>query len=257
MSVELHYVSDGPADGDVVVLSGSLGSDVRMWQPQVAPLADAGYRVVRHDHRGHGDSPVPPGPYTLDDLGGDATALLDTLGAVRVHWVGLSLGGMLGMWLSAHRPDRIASLTACCTSAKLGPPEMWADRARTVTEHGTSAVAEAVVGRWFTPAFAEANPDRIDFYQRMVAANPAEGYAGCCRAIERMDLLDVLGTITAPTLVIAGAEDPATPQEHGQRIADGIPGARFEVVDGAAHLGSAEQQEAITSLLLNHIKEVS
>ncbi|MPY97612.1 MAG: 3-oxoadipate enol-lactonase [Actinophytocola sp.] len=253
----LHYVSDGPADGDVVVLSGSLGSDVRMWQPQVEPLAAAGYRVVRHDHRGHGDSPVPPGPYTLDDLGADAIALLDTLDVPRVHWVGVSLGGMLGMWLAAHRPDRIASLTACCTSAKLGPPETWSDRARTVTEHGTGAVAEAVVARWFTPAFASAHPDRIDVYQRMVAATPAEGYAGCCRAIERMDLLDVLGDITAPTLVVAGAEDPATPPEHGRRIADGIPGARFEVVEGAAHLGNVEKPDAVTSLLLAHLKEPS
>ncbi|WP_034274753.1 3-oxoadipate enol-lactonase [Haloechinothrix halophila] len=255
--MEPHYVSDGPEDGSVVVLSGSLGSDVRMWQPQVAPLADAGYRVVRHDHRGHGGSPVPPGPYSLDDLGGDAVELLDAIGVARVHWVGLSLGGMLGMWLAAHSPDRIASLTACCTAAKLGPPEMWAERARMVSEHGTGAVAEAVVARWFTPEFAAAHPDRIDFYQRMVAATPAEGYAGCCRAIERMDLLDVLGTITTPTLVISGAEDPATPPEHGRRIADGVPGARFEVVDDAAHLGSAEQPEAVTSLLLDHLKEAS
>ncbi len=255
--MELHYVSDGPDDRDVVVLSGSLGSDVRMWQPQVAPLVDAGYRVVRHDHRGHGGSPVPPGPYTLDDLGGDATTLLDTLGSARVHWVGLSLGGMLGMWLAAHRPDRIASLTACCTSAKVGPPEMWAERARTVSERGTGAIAEAIVDRWFTPAFAAAHPDRIDFYQRMVAATPAEGYAGCCRAIERMDLLDGLGTITAPTLVIAGADDPATPPEHGQRIADGVPGARYNVVADAAHLASAEQPDVVTSLVLDHLKEAS
>lgn len=255
--MDLRYVSDGPEDGPVVVLSGSLGSDVRMWQPQVAPLADAGYRVVRHDHRGHGGSPVPPEPYELDDLGRDATRLLDTLGAARVHWVGLSLGGMLGMWLAAHRPERIASLTACCTSAKLGPPEMWADRARTVREHGTGAIAEAVVRRWFTPAWFEANPERARYYEQMVAAIPAEGYAGCCGAIERMDLLDALADIAAPTLVIAGAEDPATPPEHGERIAAGVQNGRLEVVDGSAHLGNAERPEAFTSLLLDHLKGVS
>lgn len=250
-SVELHHVVDGPADGDVVLLSGSLGSDLRMWHPQVTPLAEASYRVVRYDHRGHGRSPVPKGPYTLADLGGDALALLDRLGVDRAHWVGLSLGGMVGMWLAAHAADRIASLTLCCTAADM-PREPWAERARLVRAEGTAAVADRVVDRWFTPAWREARPAETAHYRDMIAAIPAEGYAACCAAIERMDLLTKLGGITAPTLAISGAQDPATPPACGEQIAAGIPGARFEVVPGAAHLGNVEQHEQFTELILGN-----
>lgn len=254
MKTDVHYVSDGPEGGDVVVLSGSLGSDVRMWEPQVAPLAAAGLRVVRYDHRGHGGSPVPEGPYTLDDVGFDAVRLFDRLGTEQVHWVGLSLGGMVGMWLGAHYPDRIASLTLCCTSAELGPPEMWADRAKLVRDRGTVAVAEAVVERWFTPEWRAAHPDRVRYYQEMVAATPADGYAWCCAAIERTNLVQHLPNIKAPTLVIAGAHDPATPPEHGQRIAGGVASGRLEVLEPAAHLASVEQAETVSRLIIDHVR---
>ncbi|WIV57404.1 3-oxoadipate enol-lactonase [Amycolatopsis nalaikhensis] len=254
-AVRLHRVEEGPEDGPVVVFGGSLGSDLRMWEPQVAPLVEHGFRVVRYDARGHGGSPVPPGPYELDDLGGDVLALLDDLGVDRVHFAGLSLGGMTGMWLGVHAPDRIASLVLCCTSAKLGPPSMWADRARTVRAEGTAAIAEAGVSRWLTPGYLERHPDRAEFLRAMIAAVPAEGYAACCGVIERMDLLDVLPKISAPTLVIAGAEDPATPPAgHSDLIAEGIPGARLEVVADAAHLGNYEQPEEFTRLILDHLE---
>ncbi|MGW4523205.1 3-oxoadipate enol-lactonase [Amycolatopsis sp. NPDC004378] len=254
-AVRLHRVVEGPEDGPVVVFGGSLGSDLRMWEPQVVPLLERGYRVVRYDTRGHGASPVPPGPYDLDDLGADFLALLDDLEVGTAHFVGLSLGGMTGMWLGVHAPDRIASLALCCTSAKLGPPEMWRDRARTVREEGTAAVAAAGVARWLTPAYAGKHPDRAAYLRSMIAGVPAEGYAACCGAIERIDLLDVLPKITAPTLVIAGAEDPSTPPEgHGDLIAAGIPGARMEVVADAAHLGSYERPEEFTRLILGHLE---
>lgn len=252
--VELHHVADGPDDGAVVVLSGSLGSDHRMWAPQVAPLTDAGLRVVRYDHRGHGRSPVPAGPYALDDLGSDAVALIDRLGVERVHWVGLSLGGMVGQWLGAHHPDRIASLTLCCTSARLGPPEMWAERAALVRASGTGAVAEAVVERWFTADWRAAHPERVRFHQEMVAATPAEGYASSCEAIGAMDLVEHLPGIAAPTLVIAGAQDPATPPEHGQRIAGGVRHGRLEILDPGAHLVSAEQPDKVGALIVEHVR---
>ncbi|MEV7096549.1 3-oxoadipate enol-lactonase [Amycolatopsis sp. NPDC051045] len=254
-AVRLHRVVAGPADGPVVVFGGSLGSDLRMWEPQVAPLVERGFRVVRYDARGHGASPVPPGPYELGDLGADVLALLDELGVARAHLVGLSLGGMTGMWLGVHAPDRIASLVLCCTSAKLGPPSMWAERARTVRAEGTAAVAGAGVSRWLTPGYIERHPDRAEFLRAMIAAVPAEGYAACCGVIERMDQLGTLPKISAPTLVIAGADDPATsPDEHARPIAEGIPGARLEVVANAAHLGNYEQPAEFTRLILDHLE---
>ncbi len=254
-AVRLHRVAEGPEDGPVVLFGGSLGSDLRMWEPQVAPLVARGYRVIRYDTRGHGGSPVPPGPYDIEDIGADVLALLDELGLARVHHVGLSLGGMTGMWLGAHAPDRIASLVLCCTSAKLGPKQMWADRAATVRAEGTAAIADAGIGRWLTPGFAAAHPEVAAFLREMIAAVPDEGYAACCGAVERMDQLDSLPKITAPTLVIAGAEDPATPPEgHARPITDGIPGARLEIVGNAAHLGNYERPEEFTRLILGHLE---
>ncbi|MGH3948637.1 MAG: 3-oxoadipate enol-lactonase [Pseudonocardiaceae bacterium] len=257
MSVDVHHLVDGPVSGEVVIFSGSLGSDLRMWEPQVEPLAEAGLRVVRYDHRGHGDSPVVPGPYALEELGADVLALIDRLGVCRVHFVGLSLGGMLGMWLGQHAADRIASLTLCCTSAALGPAEMWSDRAKLVREKGVPAVADAVVERWFTEEWRAANPELTGYYRDMIAATPAEGYASCCTAIEKMNLVPGLSSITAPALVIAGAQDPATPPEHGKQIAAAISGARLEVVESAAHLASVEQADEVSRLIIEQIKRIA
>ncbi|MEV6560410.1 3-oxoadipate enol-lactonase [Nocardia sp. NPDC051756] len=256
-TVEVDYLFHGPADGPPIVLSGSLGSDMRMWEPQVTALAEAGYRVVRYDHRGHGGSPVPSGPYSLADLGSDVLALLDRLQIRRAHFVGLSLGGMVGMWVGGHVPDRLRTLTLCCTSAELGPPSGWADRATLVRAQGTKAVAAAAVGRWFTPQWRAANPELTTGYAEMVAATPAEGYAACCAAIETMDIVTHLATISAPTLVIAGADDPATPPPHAERIVETIPLARLEIVSPAAHLANVEQPDAINDLILGHLKENS
>jgi 3-oxoadipate enol-lactonase len=250
-AVEVGYESTGPDDGPVLVLSNSLGSTGVMWDPQVPRLADR-LRVVRYDHRGHGGSPVPPGPYSLDDLGADALALLDRLDLERVDWCGLSLGGMVGMWLAINAPERIDRLVLCCTSARLGPPEMWADRAATVRAEGVEAIADAGIGRWLTEGFIEREPEKTAAVRAMLAATPDEGYAGCCAAIEHMDLIPELGAVRAPTLVIAGRQDPATPPEHGERIAAGIPGARLELVD-AAHLATIEQPDAMTELIAGHL----
>lgn len=255
--VEVDYAVDGSPGGPPVVLSGSLGSDKRMWESQVAALVAAGYRVVRYDHRGHGRSPVPPGPYSLADLGSDVLALFDRLDIRRPHFVGLSLGGMVGMWVGEHAPDRLRSLTLCCTSAELGPPSGWAERATLVRAEGTRAVAVAAVQRWFTPQWRAAHPEHIRHYENMVAATPAEGYASCCAAIETMDIAAQLSRITAPTLVIAGEDDPATPPPHGRRIADTIPRARLETISPAAHLANVELPGMINDLILGHLKENS
>jgi 3-oxoadipate enol-lactonase len=250
--VEVQYTMDGPEGAPTIVLSNSLGSTPAMWDPQLPALAER-LRVVRYDHRGHGRSPVPPGPYDLAELGADVLALLDRLSLERVHWCGLSLGGMVGMWMAINAPERIDRLVLCCTSARLGPPEMWADRAATVRAQGVDAVADAGIERWLSPGFIEREPEVAARIRAMLAATPAEGYAACCGVIERMDQIPQLGAIRAPTLVIAAEDDPATPPEHGERIAAAIPGARLEIVQGARHLATIEQPAAMTELIVGHL----
>jgi 3-oxoadipate enol-lactonase len=252
-AVDVHHVVDGPAAAPPLLMINSLGSTLEMWRPQVAALAGR-FRLIRYDLRGHGRSPAPPGPYALADLGGDALALLDRLGVGRAHVCGLSIGGMVGMWLAAHAPERVGRLVLCCTAARLGPARMWAERARAVLAGGTAAVADAVVGRWLTPGHAASHPDLVRELRAMVAATPAAGYAACCGAIERMDLRADLAGIAAPTLVIAGADDPAIPPEHGERVAAGIAGADLRVLAGAAHLANIEQADAVTGLILDHLR---
>jgi 3-oxoadipate enol-lactonase / 4-carboxymuconolactone decarboxylase len=251
MSVEVHHEVVGPAGGPVVVLAGSLGSDLRMWDPQVEPLVAAGFRVVRYDHRGHGRSPAPPGPYTLTELGEDLVALLDRLALPRVSLVGLSLGGMTGMWLAQHHPERLDRLVLCCTSAELGPAEMWIERARAARADGLDGLADAAVGRWLTAPGK--NPALAARLREMFTGNDPEGYASCCTAIQTMSIVDGLADIKTPTLVIAGAQDQATPPDHARRIAATIPDARLEIVDGAAHLGNLERPDEFTALILNHL----
>lgn len=250
----MHAVVDGPAGAAVVVLSPSLGSTVAMWDPQVEALASR-FRVVRYDHRGHGRSPVPPGSYEIADLGADLLRLLDRLDVERAHLAGLSLGGMTAMWVAAHAAPRVARLALLCTSPLLGPPAMWADRADTVRRDGMAAIADAVVSRWFTPDWAVEHRKEVEAMRQMVADTPADGYAACCGAIERMDLTPDLSSITAPTIVIAGADDEAAPLPNAEAIVEGIPDARLEVLSPAAHLASFEQSAATTSLLLRHFTE--
>ncbi len=243
---------DLPGDAPVVVLANSLGATYEMWSPQVPELS-ARFRTIRYDARGHGGSPVPPGPYSIAELATDLVALLDELGVERAHLVGLSLGGMTAMHVAAHHPERVEQLVVLCTSARLGPASSWLDRASTVRTDGAGAVAAAVVGRWYTEAYRRSRPDVTAAAEAMVASTPAEGYAACCEAIASMDLTADLGRIGAPTLAIAGAADPATPPEHLERIARAIPGARLLVVDDAAHLANAEQPEQVTAAILHHL----
>lgn len=252
MTVPLSARLDGPTDAPVLLLGSSLGTTGAMWEPQLAALA-AAFRVVRYDHRGHGGSPVPAGPYTVGELADDVLALADRLGADTFCYAGLSLGGMVGMELAARAPERVDRLVLLCTSALLGPAQSWTARADAVRRGGTAAVADTVVARWFHPDFVAAHPDLLVGYRAMLASTPTEGYAGCCEAIRDMDLTDRLGAVRAPTLVLAGADDPATPPAHGAAIAEGIPGARLVVVDGAAHLANVEQPDRVAELMLAHL----
>jgi 3-oxoadipate enol-lactonase len=253
-TVALHHVDEGPRDAPVLVLSGSLGSTVEMWRPQVAPLTER-FRVIRIDHRGHGGSPVPPGPYRVADLAGDVLALLDSLGLDRVAWCGLSLGGVVGQYLASETPQRISRLTLCCTSPHWPDPSVWEQRIAAVTASGTGAIAASVVERWFTPEWAAAHPEVVADAVAQVAGTPDAGYAGCCEALRVWDHRPRLGAITAPTLVVAGGQDPATPVEpHARTLAEGIPGARLEVLD-AAHLATIERPEQCTALIVEHSGE--
>jgi 3-oxoadipate enol-lactonase len=246
---------EGPAEAPVLVLSNSLGATLGMWDPQITELAHR-FRVVRYDARGHGDSPAPQGPYTMDDLGGDVIALLDRLGVDRAHLCGLSIGGLVSLWLAVHAPDRIDRLVLCCTSAWFGDPDPWFERAATVRARGPVAVASTVVGRWFTPSFAAAHPGLVATMRAMIASTPAEGYAACCEVVGTTDLRPDLHSISAPTLLVAGREDPAVPAARLEATAAGIPGCRVEMVE-AAHMANVEQPAAVTAAILSHLLETS
>jgi 3-oxoadipate enol-lactonase len=251
-AVPLHYTVDGPADAPVLLLGPSLGSTVHLWDGQIPVLAQR-FRVVRYDHRGHGRSPVPPGPYALADLGRDVLALMDRLDVARAHVGGLSLGGMVAMWLATQAPQRVDRLALVCTSARLGPPEAWVQRAAAVRAGGLEAIADAVLARWTPPDFAAQNPTVIAGLREMLTATPADGYVACCAAIETMDLEPDLGRVTAPTLVIAGLDDEATPPAHAKRIVSLIPGAKLALASGAAHLANISRPDLIANLLVTFL----
>jgi 3-oxoadipate enol-lactonase len=250
--VKLAYRLDGQEERPVLVLSNSLGTTTELWDAQL-PALERDFRVVRYDHPGHGRSPVPDGPLTVQALAAGVVELLDRLELERVSFCGLSLGGMVGMALALDAPERVDRLVLCCTAAYLGPAEGWHERAELVRAGRTAAVAERVLGRWFTDRFHPEHPDAVTRFREMLEATPAEGYAACCEAIARWDVRADLGAIRAPTLVIAGAEDVATPPEEASFLAESIPGAALAVLPGAAHLANVEQPEPFNRALLGHL----
>ncbi len=253
---EVHRLVEGPADAPAVVLVNSLGSDLRMWDAQASALRER-FRVVRFDARGHGRSPVPPGPYSLADLGGDLLGLLDELGLERASICGVSMGGAISMWTALHAPERVERLAVCFSAAWFGPPGGWLERAEIVRTQGLEAIVDAVVGRWLTDAAGREQPQLIAPMRAMFLATSAEGYAACCEAMAAIDLREQLGEITAPTLVVSGSEDPATPPENGRHIAAAISGARFVELAGAAHLGNVERAAQFNELLLEHLDQAA
>lgn len=250
-AIAVSYTVDGAADAPVVVLSNSLGATREMWGDQIPALAER-FRVVSYDTRGHGASPAPAGPYSIDDLADDVVALLDEVGADRAHVVGLSLGGMTALRLAAREPARVDRLAVLCTSAR-PEPGTFLERAAAVRSGGTAPLAPAIAGRWLTPEYAAAHPALVSRLEAMIARADDEGYAACCEAIAALDLRDDLGRIAAPTLVVSGAEDLALPPAHQQAIAAGIAGAEWLTVEPAAHLANLEQPAQITAALLAHL----
>jgi 3-oxoadipate enol-lactonase/4-carboxymuconolactone decarboxylase len=250
--VELHYEQTGPAHAPVLLMGGSLGTNLAMWEPQLPALIDR--RVVRFDHRGHGRSPAPPGPYSIADLGADVLALMDRLAIERADYCGLSIGGMIGQWLAINAPERFERLVLICTAPDTLNADAFRDRARTVREAGTTeVVADAVVANWFTEPYADAHPDVIVRHRQMIVNTPAEGYAACCEAIAGHNVRAGLSQITAPTLVMAGAQDRAIPPTQGEAIAAGIPGSKLQILDPAAHIASVERADTVNALIAGHL----
>jgi 3-oxoadipate enol-lactonase len=247
--IDLHYRVEGRAGAPVLVLSHALGLSLAMWDPQVPRLSEQ-LRIVRYDHRGHGGSPVPAGPYAIEDLGRDLLRLLDRLALERVAFCGLSLGGMVGLWLASNAPERVDRMVLCCTAARMPRPEDYATRAKVVRAHGMAAIADTAISRWFTPAFMARRPDVVTRIKGQLLGTPPEGYAATCEAVAAMDLRGDLPRIAASTLVIAAAEDLATPPERSHEIAGQIPGAELVVIQDTAHIANVEQPEAITAQIL-------
>lgn len=248
----LAYRLDGPADAPVVVLSNSLGTALEMWTPQLPALAGR-FRVLRYDGRGHGDSDAPPGGYSLDRLGRDVLELLDGLGLDRVHFCGLSLGGMLGQWLAVRAPERIDRLVLANTAAYMGPPAGWQERIDTVLRDGMGAVAEATLGRWFTAAFRERAPEVVAGVRGRFLATSVTGYAGCCAAIRDMDLRPTAPLIARPSLLVAGTADPSTPPERSDEIARAMRADARVVLLEAAHLSNVEQPREFSRAVLHFL----
>jgi len=241
----MHYEVAGPSRAPVLVLSNSLGTNFSMWDPQIAALSNH-WRVLRYDTRGHGQSAVTPGPYSMAQLGRDVLDLLGVLNTEKFTFCGLSLGGMIGMWLAVHAPERLQKLVLCSTAAKIGTPEMWNARIETVRKGGMKSIAAATMERWFTARFRALRADTVEHIKKMVESANPEGYLACCGALRDCDLRESVSGIRTPTLVISATHDPATPPSDGRFLAEYIRGARYTELD-AAHLSNIEQQDKFTA----------
>src|SRR5260370_6707073 len=244
---QIRYELEGPSGSPVVLFSNSLGTDYSLWDPQASEFRKK-WRVLRYDSRGHGPTTASPGPYSVELLAKDVIALLDALKLDRVNFCGLSLGGMIGMWLGANAPDRLSKLVLCNTGAKIGTIESWNTRIETVRKNGMKSIASAVLERWFTPGFREKAPGQVTKIRNVLEALDPDGYAACCAAVRDFDFRNELGSIRVPTLVIAGAHDPATPPADGSFLAENIPCARYAELN-AAHLSNIEDQDRFNAEL--------
>ena len=247
----LCYDVEGPAGAPALLLINSIASTRELWSRQLAAFA-ARFRVIRYDARGHGPSSVPPGDYTVEQLGRDALAILDDAGAASAHVCGISLGGLTAQWLGVHAGDRVRSLVLANTGARIGSAESWSERIALVRAKGMTAVADMTIPRWFSAEFRERDPDTVHAFRAMIQACPADGYLGCCAALRDADLRDQIATIQRPTLVIASTDDMATPSDGLAFIRDRVPGARMVTVN-SRHLSNIECAEDFTAAVLDFL----
>jgi 3-oxoadipate enol-lactonase len=252
--LQVNYELTGKEGAPVVVLSHSLGTSLEMWNPQIAAL-EQHYRVLRYDTRGHGDSGAPAQNYSLDQLGEDAVSLLDVLGIDGVHFVGLSMGGMIGQYFALNHGNRLRSFILCDTAALI-PPEaqpVWQERIDTARENGLAALVESTLQRWFTPPYLDQNPPEVQLIRKLFLSTPLAGYIGCSEAIRNLDYLGRLAEIKIPTLIIVGRDDPGTPVAAAQAMHKRITDSKLVVLDSAAHLSNVEQSEAFNQSLMKFI----
>ena len=254
--IDTNYTIEG--EGPWVTMSHSLACNLSMWDEQ-AKLLSKKFKVLRYDTRGHGASSAPPGPYTLEQLADDAKALFDALGIKRTHWIGLSMGGMIGETFALKYPGFFQSMVLADTTSRRQPnaEQMWGDRVKTAREQGMEGVREGTLGRWFTEPYRARCKDVMEKIGRDITSTPVEGFAGCCEAIAKIDVLDRLKEIDCPTLVIVGEHDHGTPPEMARVIHENLRGSELVVIPSAAHLSNVEQPEAFNKALTDFLARVS
>jgi 3-oxoadipate enol-lactonase len=243
--ISMNYQLEGPASAPVVTLSHSLATNLSMWDPQI-PMLTSRYRVLRYDARGHGGTDAPEGPYSLEQLAEDARALLKALEIARTHFIGLSMGAMIGQILGLQCPQILQSLILCDTSSRV-PPEAkptWDERIRVARAQGMEPHVEPTISRWFTAPFREKRPDVVDPVRAMIRGTSPRGYIGCGQAIAALDLTDRLHAIGLPTLIIVGEDDPGTPVAASRTIHEKIKGSELVILKSASHLSNMEQPDA-------------
>jgi 3-oxoadipate enol-lactonase len=255
--IQMNYELSGKKDGPFVILSHSLGSSLLMWNLQMKVL-EPHFQVLRYDIRGHGKSEAPPGAYALELLGEDAVALLDFLEIEKVHWVGLSMGGMIGQSVALNYPKRLKSLALCDTMAVV-PQEaqpIWQERIDAVREKGVESQLEPTMERWFTLSFLKLNPYMLGVIRKEFLATSAQGYLGCIYAIRKLNYLDRLSTIKIPTLIMVGEDDPGTPVSASEAMHQRIKESKFVMIPSARHLSNVEQPEVFATSLLTFLKSL-
>ena len=249
----LNVSVEGRDGGPTLMLSNSLGTTMQMWEPQMAALTKL-FRVIRYDRRGHGKSGGPGGPTSMERYGRDVLAILDDLNIDRVHWCGLSMGGMVGQWLGANAPERFDRIILSNTSSYYPDPTNWHNRIKAVREGGLAAVADTVIAGWLTADFREREPETTAKMKAMLIASQVEGYLAACEALSTLDQRALLPKIKSPTLVIAGRQDNATPVAAGELIRSNIPGASMTLLD-AAHISNVEQPYAFTDAVVGFLTQ--
>jgi 3-oxoadipate enol-lactonase len=252
---KLAYRFDGPTDGSVVMMSNSLMCNHTMWDINVPAFTNR-YRVLRYDTRGHGSSETTPGPYSIAMLADDAVGLLDALGIRKVHFIGLSMGGMIGQQIGARYPERVYSLSLCDTASEMPPRSMWEERLSTASRQGTAGLIDATIQRWFTAPFIARDPDSIEKVRQMISSTGVEGYTACASAVRDMAQTTMLLKIKAPTLILVGRQDPGCTVDHSTVIHRMIDGAQMIVLENAAHLSNIEQSQTFNSALRSFIDRV-